>query len=466
MIRRFFLAFLWTGFFLSLSACGGGGGAPIEKGIGTAPLNVNIGDAPTDRIVRFDLTINSVVLMGTGVNTTLLSTPTQVEFSHLSGTVAPLSLATVSNVAYNSVTIVVSSPHVTIINDLGEPAVAAALLTQTVFSVPVSASFNNAASTLNIELNLAQSVSLNLPAPPAPPSATVTPVFTAAVVTNAASNQTPQTGGFQEVTGAVTSVVGGSFTLSVEQTGQSLTFATDSNTTFSGVPGLSSLQAGNVVQVNGTTKSDGTLLATKVTLQVGGAAGLEVEGLATSVTGTPAVTSVDVVASDVASSSAAQPSIGDVVTADISAVPANKFLLNSAADLTDTTVTFDAGHVALGQILELDAAVAAANNITATQVQLRDGTLTGTIGPGAIQPLLHGGFQFTLTLPSTGDSALTKLNQPPLPAVNSVTVIKQPSTTMLNGVTVTPNLAVRVRGPLFFNGNGSYTLIAVVMTTP
>ncbi len=462
MIRRFFLAFLWTGLFLSLTACGGsGGGGSNDKGVGTTPLNVNIGDAPTDRIVAFDLTINSVVLTGTGISTSVFSTPTEVEFSHLSGTVSPLSLATVSNVAYNNVTITLSGPaHVTFIDDNGDPVTIPAPLTQSSVSVPISVTFNNTASTLNLELNLAQSVSLN---PGVPPTATVTPVVSAAVVANAASNQTPLTGGFQEVTGAIIGIAGSSFTLSVEQAGQSLTFATDSNTSFSGVPGLAALAAGNVVQVDGATKSDGSLLATKVTLKVAGAAGMAVEGLVTGVTGTP-VTGLDVVAGDVASSSAAQPSPGDVVTADVSAVPANRFLLNSTADLTDTTVVFDADHVALGQTLELDTATAAANNITATQVQLRDGTLSGTITGDPIIPLLHGGKQFTLALSS--DSALVKLTALTLNPVTTITVVKQPSTTMLNGIGIAPSVPVRVRGSLFFNGGSSYTLVATVMTTP
>ncbi len=459
MIRRFFLVVLSTGLFLSLTACGGSGGgsSPIDKGSGTAPLNVNIGDAPTDRIVALDLTINSVVLTGTGVSSSVLSTPTKVEFTHLSGTVAPLSLSTASNASYNNLTITLANPpHVTIINDLGNTVPAPAVLSQTVFSLPISANFNNTASTLNIELNLAQSVNVNVGPPP---TATVTPVFTAAVAPNAASNQTPQTGGFKEVTGAISGITGSSFTLSVKQAAQSLTFATDGNTAFSGVTGLASLQVGNVVQVDGTTNGDGTLLATDVTLKVAGAAGMAVEGLVTAVTGTP-VASLDVIASDVATSSAAGPSLGAVVTADISTVPANKFLLNSTADLTDTAVIFDAAHVALGQNLELDSA-AAGTSITANQVQLRDGALTGTV-TGAIIPLLNGGKQFTLTLPS--DSALVKLTAPTLNPVTTITVIQQPST-VLNGVSVsTPT--VRVRGPLFFNGGSSYTLVATVMTTP
>ncbi|HVP44217.1 MAG TPA: DUF5666 domain-containing protein [Terriglobales bacterium] len=458
MIRRWFLALAWTGLFLSLSACGVGGGSPIDKGTGSAPLNVNIGDASADRIVSFDLTINSVTLTGSGVSATLLSTPTKVEFSHLSGTVAPLSLASASNATFNNLTITLADPHVTIINDLGVPVAANASLTQASVSVPISATFNNTASTLNIDLNLAQSTTLNLGVNP--PTASIAPILTAAVVTNAASSQTPETGGFQEVTGAISGIAGSSFTISVKQAGETLTFATDSNTTFSGVSGVPALQTGNVVQVNGATMNDGTLLATRVSLQVGGPAGLEVEGLVASVTGSPA-TSVDAVVHDVATSSASQPAIADIVTTDISTVPANKFLVNSAADLTGVAVAFDASHVAVGQSLELDAATAAANNIVADQVQLRDGTWTGTI-TGAIIPVGNA-TKFTLTLPS--DSALVKLTAPTLNPVTTITVFKQPSTTMLNGVTITPNLAVRVRGPLFFDG-ANYTLVAVRMTTP
>ena len=89
MIRGYFFAVVLTGLLLSLIACGGavgGGGGPVDKGGGTTPLNVNIGDAPTDRIAAFALTIDSVVLSGPGVTTTVLGTPIQVEFAHISGT--------------------------------------------------------------------------------------------------------------------------------------------------------------------------------------------------------------------------------------------------------------------------------------------------------------------------------------------------------------------------------------------
>lgn len=460
MARRIFFAAGWTGLFLSLIACGGGGGSNGSKGVATSPLNVNMGDAPSDRIVAFGLTVNSVALAGSGVNPTVLSTATPVEFAHRSGTVAPLSLAAVADTTYSSVTITVSNPRMTIIDDLGNAVAANVTLPQTSFSVPLNATVPAAASTLNLDLNLAQSVSLNLAVNP--PAATITPVFSASLVSNAsASQQTAETGGFEDVTGVITAATGSSFTIGVAQTGQALTFNTDSNTAFSGVSGVSALQTGTVVEVNGVTRSDGTLLATAVALRVGVAGGLEVEGLVTGVTGNPA-TGLQMAVRDEASSSASRPAPGDIVTTDISAVAANKFLLNSTADLTGLTVAFNAGLVALGQSLEIDAGTAAANNIVADQVHLRDGTLTGAI-TGTIFPLVNGGTQFTLTLPP--DSQLVKLTSVTANPVTSVTVIRQPSTAMLNGVTVTPALAVRVRGPLFFDGT-NYTLVAVRMTTP
>ena len=459
MMGRFFAVLAWCGVFLSLAGCGGpgSGGGGGNKGTATTPLNVNVGDAPTDRIVSCAFTINSVALTsGTG-STTVLSTPTQVEFSHLAGALAPLSLAQLSNTSYTGITITVSNPQVTIINDAGTAVAATASLSQSTLSVPISANFNTTASTLNLELNLAQSVTLNLAANP--PTATVSPVFSANVVTNAsATQQTPSTGGFQAVTGAVAGVTGASFTMDITQAGQTLTFGTNSNTTFNGVTGVSALQGGNIVQVNGVTNADGTLLATSVSLEVGGGTGMELEGLITSVTGAPA-TSLAVVTRDVTSGSASSVGPGAVVSVDLTSVPANKYLVNSSADLTGVTIPFDASHIAEGQSVEVDYAIANMPPSGAGQVQLRDGTWGGTIS-GTIVPLGNGGAQFTLTLPS--DSALSKLTGG---AVTSLTVIRQPSTVMLNGVTVTPATAVRARGPLFFNGS-SYTLVAVTMTTP
>lgn len=458
MISRYRFLFILPLVFVFLIGCGGSGSGGGNKGVAGTPLNVNVGDAPSDRIVSCSFTINSVVLNGTGVTTTALSKATEVEFTRVSGTVSPLSLVNATSGSYTSATVMLANPQVTIVDDLGNAVTATANLSQTTVTVPFSATLNTVASTLNLELNLAQSVTLNMATNP--PSATLAPVFTATVNNNAAGSQTPELGGFQEVTGAVTGATASSVTLSVPQAGQSLTFNTDNNTTFNGTTGLAALQNGNIVQVNGTARADGTLLATRVSLQVATTGGVEAEGLVSSVTGSPA-TSLDIVARD-ASGPGTKPSSGALVSADVSAVAANKFLVNSSADLTGVTVPFDASHLGRGQEIELDADAAAANNLTPGQVQLRDGTWTGTI-TGAIIPLGNGGTQFTLALPS--DSALVKLTANTLNPVSAITVIRQPSTELLNGVSITPNLTVRVRGPLFFDG-ANYTLVAVRMTTP
>src|ERR1051326_6833661 len=69
--------------------CGGGGG----KGAGNNPMptaqtamaQINFGDAPADSIVAFELTVNTVVLHGSGGDISVVSSPTRIELIHNAG---------------------------------------------------------------------------------------------------------------------------------------------------------------------------------------------------------------------------------------------------------------------------------------------------------------------------------------------------------------------------------------------
>ncbi len=437
---------------LVAAGCGGGGstgGGPIDRGVGSTALRVNLGDADADRIVAFELTINSIALTSsTGGTTSVLASPTRVELTHLAGIVEPLALTTVPQGTYTSAAITVSNAEVKYIGDDGLVHEATVTLTTSVtvtFSPAIT--IGDTPTSLNFDLNLASSItSFN----PATGAITVNPSFAATAAARASeAEQEDETGEMEDITGAVTAVSGSTFTISVEQTAQNLTFQTNTSTEFEGVT-LATLATGMIVEVDAITQADGTLLAKKVESEVEDTTGLEVEGLITSVTGDPA-TSIKLVVHDEAAPGAVMPAIGAEITVDVSGLGAGDYRVKDKhVDLAGLPFDpiFDASHIVAGQKVEVETDTPATDNLIADKVKLQRQALRGTAGPVSGPA---GGLQtFTLTL--AADSAFALLS-----GHTTVTVYKQPSTDLHHITTITGN--VRVRGLLFWDG-ASFHLVA------
>ena len=83
---------------LFLLGCGGGSpGMPPFQATGTSAM-IQTGDATNGQIVKFELTINSIVLKGVSPTMdtgNLLAGPAEVEFVHEAGIMEPLTLSPV-----------------------------------------------------------------------------------------------------------------------------------------------------------------------------------------------------------------------------------------------------------------------------------------------------------------------------------------------------------------------------------
>src|SRR5690348_7836345 len=88
---------------LALTACSGGNGSSFRGSTdsttsaasGGTTLNVTMGDDPGNSVVSFSVSVDSIALTNTSSTTvSVLSTPTQLELTHLAGTSTPI--ATVS----------------------------------------------------------------------------------------------------------------------------------------------------------------------------------------------------------------------------------------------------------------------------------------------------------------------------------------------------------------------------------
>src|SRR5215510_16556539 len=276
---------------LFLAGCGGGNGSNVTSTPLSGNVTINTGDAVNDQIIKFELTVSVVTLTGSGGTSNtgnLLSKPVEVEFVHQAGHFEPLAIVNVPAGTYSGATLSVSNPEVVVVNS-GVPTKVPATLTSSTITVTFSPAItitNSNSTVINFDLDLANSVTLN--GNPVS-SATVAPKFNVTTSTvNQNNNEDDDNGEIEDVHGKVTNITAPNFTI---QTAQStITFATDANTKFEdGISSLSQLKVGQIVEVDGVTRPDGTKLATKVELEENeNNNAMEVEGIITAVTGNPA----------------------------------------------------------------------------------------------------------------------------------------------------------------------------------
>jgi predicted small secreted protein len=438
MKRVYLFTLLCVVFALLLTGCGGGSKNTVSTGAGQIVLQT--GDAVNDQIAKFELTISSITLTGvspTATTANLLAKPAEVEFSHQAGTFEPLTLANLPPGTYSGATISVTSAEIVVINGTTPTKVQA-----TISSGTVTVTFPNITVTttplfLNFDLDLAASVVLN--GTPIT-SATVTPKFN---VTSAATppagnegNEDHDNGELEDVHGSIKSISAPNFTITTKNT--DITFATDANTRFKdGITQLSDLKVGDIVEVDGITKSDGTKLATKVERE-GPQAGEEVEGLISALDNP--LTKITVIHQEDSTGTSNSP-----VTVDIGVNSSTVFSVRSDK-LNITAPAFDATHIGKGQRIEADSSTTAPG-ILANKVKLREQALIGTVA--ASPAPTNSGFTLTIS-PTSAFGTLSGATSVPVTFAVGATL----KTTPVAGATI------RVRGLVFFNA-GAYSMIAV-----
>ena len=432
------IVFTLAALALVIAGCGGGGTSTTNAG----PTNASLftGDAVNPALLKFELTISAVTLTGTSPTPTtgnLLTKSAEVEFVHQAGTFEPLALINIPAGTYSGATLTVSNPEVVVVNGTTPTSVPATLSSGTIsvtFSpaITVTATSN---SQINFDLDLAASVTLN--GSPTITSATVAPKFNVTTSTvNANGNEDSDSGEIDDVHGSVTAITAPNFTVQTKQA--TITFATDANTKFKdGITQLSDLKVGDIVEVDGTTKSDGTKLATKVERE-GASSGDEAEGVISAVTGAPATAIT--IAHQV---SASAPANAAPTTVDISITASTVFSVRTDK-LSISAPAFDASHIGKGQRVEADAATAG-SPLAATKLKLREQGIVGTVA-AAPAPTTSA---FTLTIDPA--SAFGKLS-----GATSVAVTIPSGATLKT--TPTAGASILVRGLVFVNGT-TYTLI-------
>jgi hypothetical protein len=420
---------------LYLAACGGSGNNSVQL-TGT-PLTLQTGDALNDQIAKFELTINSIVLTGasgTADTTNLLSAPAEVEFSHQAGTFEPLSLAHVPPGTYSGATVTVSNAEV-----VAMVGGVATKLAASLSSSPVNVTFSpnvtvgSSPMFLNFDLDLANSVTIS------GTSATIAPKFNVSTSTVASdeNSEREENGEIDDVHGVVTAIAAPNFTIQTRTT--TITFATDANTKLhDGIAQLSDLKVGDIVEVEGATKSDGTKLATSVERE-GDHNGEEAEGLISNLD-TP-LSKITIVHQMDSTGTSSSP-----VTVDVGVNASTAFSVRFDKLNISAPPLFDANHIGKGQRIEIDSSSSSAP-LVASKVKLREQALIGTVAAS----------------PAPTSSGFT-LNVSPTSAFGTLSGATSVSVTFANGADLRTTAAaggtIRVRGLVFVNGT-TYTMIAV-----
>jgi hypothetical protein len=435
-MKRYLLFTVVTVALLLATGCGGSNNTVTA---GPTNATINTTDGLNDQIVKFELSVSSLTLTGSaGTSNTgnLLSKTSEVEFVHQAGSFEPLALVNIPPGTYSGASLTVGNPELVVLNNAVPPApvkipatLSSASVTVT-FTAPITVTSSNS-SVINFDLDLANSVTL-VGTPPT--SATVSAKFN--VTTATANNSDEDSGEMDDVHGSVTAIAAPNFTIQTKTS--TITFATDNTTQFKdGITSLSQLKVGDIVEVDGTTKADGSKFASKVGVEEG-QSGEEAEGVITAVTGAPATQIT--IAHQVDSSGTATPP----VTVDIAIGAGTTFSVRTdKLNLGGTTPAFDASHIGKGQRIEADTGSTTATPMVADKLKLREQALVGTVSGATASG-------FTLTI--NANSAFATLTGQSTVAVSVV------SGTNLK-VTPTNTNTVRVRGLIFFNA-GSYSMIA------
>ena len=420
--------------------------------IATAALAIPvlITDAPSDQLVAFTLTLNSIVLTDSaGKTASILPTPTTIEVCHLNGIQEALVTASIPEDTYISALITFSNPQITYINSSGTPVVASPVLATTsynaAFTTPIA--ITNTNSSLLFDLLAAQSVTIS------GTTVTVTPAFSVKAVPSATA--VPPQGkngtGMQQM-GTVVSVSGTSLVIE-PGSGANITLTTNSSTVLQGFSSLSTLTAGEVVQVDFVVETGGVFLATRIQLPPpppGGQTPNLLSGPVTALTST---------GFKMALMQGAGPSVGPTSAGAIYTVTTTgttTFAISpQLVSLTALpfTPTFTAATLTPGQAVGVttSAISTSADTATATNVYLIPQTLDG-----AVTAITTSGSYTVYTLTLALGSAFGTLS-----GATTVTVYTSTATAGMSTTPIAVNSTVRFNG-LVFNTSGKFNMVAAV----
>ena len=436
---------------------GGTGTTTTPPPASSTPVLINMGDTPSDSVLECAVTISAMSFTNSaGTTVTVpISSPMTMELAHLAGTVAPLTMPSIAQGTYNTMSLTLSSATVSYM------AAGSTTPTQQVFSSPMTISvplttpltLGSNAMVMNLDLNLAASVGTASGG-----GLTFTPTFMPTVNTaSGATTATPEQGGMMQIVGSVSTTSGSTFTMGTLQ-GGSMSFTSGSGTSFMGMngqtlTGMSMMSSSQILSVNATLQSNGTWSANSVTAMMG-SGGVMPIGIITAATGT----GITMFANNGTGSGMMASYLGGGISATLGSSMAYGI---DDAGITGmpSSMVFDATHIGKGQNVAIAGSGGMSagggmmgggmgmGSMTASGIELEPQGLTGTVSN-----MTSTGFTLNLAAGSafavlTGTTTMT---------------VSQIASTQMNGITLTNGQSVQVYGYMFYNA-GAYTFVATQM---
>jgi hypothetical protein len=446
-----------------LAGCGTGAlqqqssSAPPQASQNMTVTQLRVGDAPADQVFSFEVTIGnpiSLIPVGGGVPSVIAVNINRLELSRTAGKMQALSVMPLKPGSYAAADITIQSPSLTYAKTLLTPAPVTLIDRVNGADQTVRINFNPPLTVGNDPVVLNLDISL--------PAALVTDGrgnitgtnFTGSSFTFSVQpvglqgRQQDDNGEFEDETGKVVEVSTSGFVLQTGQSGSRLPFVVDGTTTLPSGVHLPDLQ-NRIVQVEGFTRSDGTLFAQHVEA-LGGQNASQVEGTITVVGSFNISSMLEFAVQDGAGSGFSSTQIGQDFLVDISSLPANAFATDygdcdmSGLASPATNFPFDSTHLKAGQRIEIitESGVSTSQPIAPIQARLQQQAISGIVSNFVALP--GGSSSFDLLLPA--DSYLTLLS-----GETTVHVFAQPKTDN-RGANVASGNSIRVRGPLFWTG--------------
>jgi hypothetical protein len=430
--------------------CSGNVSSVSTTGIaGTAvSVPVMITDAPSDQLVAFTLTLNSIVLTNSaGKTVSILATPTTIEVCHLNGVQEALITASIPQDTYVSAAFTYSNPQITYINNAGAPVSVTPTLATTsytaTFASPITIS--NSSTSLLVDLLASQSVAIS------GTTVTVSPVFMVKPVSSSATgSMSGHNGTGMEQHGTVVSASGTTLVIQ-PPSGSNVTFTTSSSTIYQGVSSLSGLAAGQLVEVDFSVQTGGVLLATRVELEPQPPTGQPQNRLNGPVTAVTTGSNSFKMALMQGFGTAVSPTAtGNIYTVNFT----TSTVFAAAPQFASLTglpfaPTFTAATLKAGQAVGVTASSITGTTATATNVYLIPQTLSGTVSA-----ITTSGSWKVYTLTLTSGSAFATLS-----GATTVTVYTNGATTPMATSTIAVGSTLRFNG-LVFNNGGSFAMVA------
>lgn len=458
------VALLWT--VVAGVGCGGAisgsnsqtNGDPLHLGVNPGPMGsttpqtiqVRLGSEPNDRIVSLLLTINSLQATNSGsANLDLLIDPIMVEFTRSAISTDPVVVLDIYQDTYSALVFPAMTGSVTFYDSAGQLVVQS--LSIPAQTIPYNFVLGADPLVLSVSLDLAQSFTVG--------TSSVTVNSLAVTAQNAQPDPAvgqPEAGSITFLVGTVTNVNQVDKVISIQPaSGNPMDISYDDTGGTQFVNCNPSMLADMMIETEGTTQSNGIVMATRVALIDDSLTGSELYGLLSGYA--PDGMNYNLIAEGGVGVNVTTDLIGKNITVDWLAadysVNATGLDLSTSDDLVfDETRAFPGQLVAIewDTLVVPDPDSSNAGLMQPRMFELEQQTLSGQVAGYTYN---SGSNIWTFSLNVASNASIKTMN----PGLTSITVRQTPETYLRNSPTFNDGDTVKVRGLLFADPNSNST---------